>query len=113
MESRGVKKMCRWHIFSQDRSGYAARREVIKTDLSPSLETPLSTEKETALRHIINFQYLVCIPRFSLRTLLRHSACSASPELHLVQLWKGWASSICGGSQSTKGKAFDQGKKGT
>jgi len=24
----GVKKMCRWHIFSQDRSGYAARREV-------------------------------------------------------------------------------------
>ncbi len=37
MESRGVKKMCRWHIFSQDRSGYAARREVIKTDLFPPL----------------------------------------------------------------------------
>ena len=37
MESRGVKKMCRWHIFSQDRSGYAARREVVKTDRSPPL----------------------------------------------------------------------------
>ena len=44
MESRGVKKMCQWHIFSQDRSGYAARREVIKTDLCPLFGNTLGAE---------------------------------------------------------------------
>ena len=84
MESRGVKKMCRWHIFSQDRSGYAARRETVKTDLSPSLETPHCAEIETALCHIIKTETLVCGPRFPLRTLLRRGACSAPRELYLV-----------------------------
>ncbi len=53
MESRGVKKMCRGHIFSQERSGYAARREVIKTDLYSLFGNSVGARQLTALCHII------------------------------------------------------------
>ena len=65
MESRGVKKMCRWHIFSQDHSGYAARREVIKPDLStPLWKLPKRGGRNSIVPHNQN-RNLSVLPSFS------------------------------------------------
>ncbi len=84
MESRGVKKMCRWHIFSQDRSGYAARREVIKTDLFPPLwNLPQCGDKNGAVPHNQNLNLSVH-PSTSAWPLLPRGACSAPRGFSLV-----------------------------
>ena len=110
MESRGVKKMCRRHIFSQDRSGYAARREVIKTALSPSLETPRGASKGKLLCHIIISKTLEYSPRMPLRTLLRRGACSAPQRCHLVRFANHPCMIRCTGYTKKEEAGLPQGK---
>ena len=40
LEGRGVKKTCRWHVFSPDRGGYAAAAS-IRTCTAPSFSPDL------------------------------------------------------------------------